>query len=154
MPKFGFCFTLNNYTPEQEQALRGAVGSTGILYMLYGREVAPTTGTPHLQGYLQCNHKKMQRINTKLGIFVQAQKGTATQASDYCKKDGDFVESGDFDASVPGLKGKGARSDLEAVKKAVMDGKEAGRPILPRYYTLSIHIFKTLGYATVVHQNF
>lgn len=42
------CFTLNNYGPEDENRIQ----SNGELYRyaIYGREVAPTTGTKHLQG--------------------------------------------------------------------------------------------------------
>lgn len=45
-------FTLNNYTPEEVAAIK-AVNMEGILYMCFQTEVAPETGTPHLQGMWQ-----------------------------------------------------------------------------------------------------
>ena len=47
-----WCFTLNNYTDEDLQQLRGVVPSK-CRYIVFGREVAPETETPHLQGYLE-----------------------------------------------------------------------------------------------------
>lgn len=45
-----YVFTYNNYTPEGEAALKAWLGKN-TKYAVYGHEVAPTTGTPHLQGY-------------------------------------------------------------------------------------------------------
>nr|QJI53602.1 MAG: replication associated protein [Circoviridae sp.] len=42
------CFTLNNYTEEDEQRIQQSVDL--YQYAIYGREVAPGTGTRHLQG--------------------------------------------------------------------------------------------------------
>lgn len=42
------CFTLNNYTEEDEQRIQAGVEF--YRYAVYGRELAPTTGTRHLQG--------------------------------------------------------------------------------------------------------
>lgn len=41
-------FTHNNYTPEIEQALK----TLECRYIVFGYEECPTTGTPHLQGYV------------------------------------------------------------------------------------------------------
>lgn len=120
---FGFCFTHNNYTPAQELAYRGAVGQCGVKYIIFGREVG-ANGTPHLQGYLQINHNKYDRIKKKFGdgIHLEPQRGTFQQATDYCKKDGDFFEAGEPDTTMDG-KTKGQRSDLMDVKKAIDEGK-------------------------------
>lgn len=42
------CFTLNNYTEEDERRIQES--SEIYRYAIYGRELAPTSGTPHLQG--------------------------------------------------------------------------------------------------------
>ncbi|AMH87652.1 replication-associated protein [Pacific flying fox associated cyclovirus-2] len=53
-----YVFTLNNYGPEDESRLANLDGR----YLVYGREVAPTTGTKHLQGYI--NFGRAIRFNT------------------------------------------------------------------------------------------
>jgi len=47
-----YCFTLNNPTPEE----RNALASLECVYIVYGNEIAPTTGTPHLQGFVIFEH--------------------------------------------------------------------------------------------------
>lgn len=42
------CFTLNNYSEEDERRIQE--GTEFYRYAVYGRELAPTTGTRHLQG--------------------------------------------------------------------------------------------------------
>lgn len=124
MARYGFVFTLNNYTKEQELTLQGAVGQCGITYIIFGREVGEQ-GTPHLQGYLQSNQKMKDRFHKKLDIFVVPQKAPkAIDAILYCKKDGDFYESGEPDNELKGTGGKkqGKRSDLDEVKEAINQG--------------------------------
>lgn len=123
MARFGFVFTLNNYTPAQELALRGAVGQVGIKYIVFGREIGEQ-GTPHLQGYLQSNQKNKDRFHKKLDIFVVPQKAPkALDAIIYCKKDGDFFEAGEPDNELKGFAKQGQRSDLDEVKAAIMRGE-------------------------------
>ena len=49
-----WCWTLNNYSEEEVQNIQDSVKNEklGIKFLIFGKEVAPTTGTPHLQGYL------------------------------------------------------------------------------------------------------
>lgn len=126
MARYGYCFTLNNYTPAQELALKGAVGQCGIQYIIFGREVGEENGTPHLQGYLQSNQKNKERFHKKFDIYVVPQKAAnPIDAAVYCKKQGDFYEAGEFDPTVKGLNAKkpGARTDLESVKEAIERGE-------------------------------
>jgi len=56
--------------------------------MLFAEEIAPTTGTPHLQGY--CELSKRTRFGTLVqelprGIHIEARKGTQEQAIAYIK---------------------------------------------------------------------
>ena len=82
-----WCFTLNNYTAEQEMFIQTC--NRGIKYLIYGREVA-ATGTPHLQGFVQfTNVKNLQQAKAYFNIetiHLEMMRGTALQASDYCKK--------------------------------------------------------------------
>ena len=43
-------FTLNNYTEDDIQRLANPYEQ--VKYIAYGKEIAPNTGTPHLQGYM------------------------------------------------------------------------------------------------------
>lgn len=90
-----WCFTLNNYGPNDETALQ----AFDCHYLVYGREVG-ASGTPHLQGYLELadgSRKRMRTVKELLGmstIHLEKRKAKAWQAAEYCKKDGDFFEKG------------------------------------------------------------
>lgn len=113
-------FTLNNYTDAHEATLK----ALECKYLVYGKEIAPTTLTPHLQGFIKFPKvyrlaalKKIERT-----IHWEPAKGSDEQASAYCKKDGLFHEQGSMDDN------KGKRSDLDdfkdAVKAGILDRKE------------------------------
>lgn len=102
-------FTLNNYTPQDEERL-SAMGrdlpSVGLRYLVFGREVGDS-GTPHLQGFcVFLSRKRLSTVRTLISErgHYEISRGTPTQASDYCKKSNDFVEFGDF---PPGAKKTG-----------------------------------------------
>jgi len=95
-----FTFTKNNPGPEYGALLE----SLGARYLCYGREVAPTTGTPHLQGFIYFDHgKSLARVRRSMGCHVEVAR-TITAAIEYCKKDGDFTEIGEppLDAAARG----------------------------------------------------
>lgn len=49
--RHGYAFTLNNYTDADYEALK----TVKCRWIIFGKEVAPTTGTPHLQGEVYFN---------------------------------------------------------------------------------------------------
>lgn len=79
-----YCFTHFNYTDEIEKALQ----ECGCDYGVYKPEKCPTTGRPHLQGYLYWKNKK--RGGAILEKFPGGEwrvcKGNTTQNFDYCSK--------------------------------------------------------------------
>ncbi|AUM61926.1 Rep [uncultured virus] len=87
--------TLNNYTPQDEARFLANIQPLADYYV-YGKEVAPS-GTPHLQ-FMVCFKKQTSSVAVqkllKAAWFVKSAKSTMQQASDYCKKDGNFVEFG------------------------------------------------------------
>jgi len=88
-----YCFTLNNYTKEEELSLQ----KLNYKYLIYGKEIGEN-GTHHLQGYIHY-HKSTRFSAVKNDIpraHVEKRKGTSKQAADYCKKDGDFYEFGEI----------------------------------------------------------
>lgn len=108
-----YVFTANNYTAELETMLQ----NLECKYMIYGREVAPTTGTPHLQGYV--SFKSPLSFNSVLrklnGCNVEVAKGNATDNKIYCsKEDPSPFEKGDLPRA-------GARNDLEVVRQVLQE---------------------------------
>jgi len=92
-----WCFTLNNYT----EADCRAIDILPCLYVIYGKETAPTTGTQHLQGYITFAAGKTMRSVCALlpGCHLSVARGTAAQNKVYCSKGGDFHERGICPAS-------------------------------------------------------
>lgn len=107
-----WCFTLNNYSAQEEQHIHDVAVSDGssILYLVSGREVGDS-GTPHLQGFVAFGARKsLTQVKSILGarLHLEIARGSPSQASDYCKKDGDFFEHGVLPL------GSGRRTDWDA----------------------------------------
>lgn len=134
-----YCFTWNNY-PEDISAL----AALPCRYIIYGKEVAPVTGTPHLQGYVSWAHPKSLSASRALlpGCHLSVARGTAHQNKVYCSKGGDVTERGEcpLDAAAGGDLERARWDDFWALAK---DGKieeiDASERI--RYYTT----FKKIG---------
>lgn len=111
----GYVFTLNNWTEDEYEKIK----KISCDYLIIGKETGES-GTPHLQGFI---YKKS--VLTFNGIkksipraHIEAMKGTAEQASTYCKKENNFYEHGEHPV------GKGTRTDLDAVRDVI---KETGK---------------------------
>lgn len=120
-PSKRWCFTINNYTDEDIERC----DNVECKYIVYGKEVGEN-GTPHLQGFVIFRtNKRLNAVKALLsdrGHYDTA-RGTSSQAADYCKKDGDFVERGNCPA------GRGTRTDLEELTQWIDDFiVEHGRP--------------------------
>lgn len=88
-----FVFTWNNYTESDEAYLQ----ELPYKYLVYGREVAPTTGTLHLQGAIHFKNQRSFNAVRKLFKGQHVEIARDFEASiEYCKKDGDYFERGDF----------------------------------------------------------
>lgn len=92
----GFCFTWNNPTLDVLETTL-TLDSTKAKYIIYGKEIAPQTGTPHLQGYIYFRDgKTVSNVRRKLlGAHVLVAKGTPLENKVYCSKEGNYVELGD-----------------------------------------------------------
>ncbi len=100
MESCNWCFTLNNYTSEHEDLLKTFFNEY-CRYLVYGKEIGSKEHTPHLQGYIQLKKKlRMLSLKKKLGInTIHLEKQRAKNSEDarnYCLKDGDIVEYGEF----------------------------------------------------------
>ena len=132
-----WCFTLNNYT-ERDIKILNEVPCT---YIIYGKEVAPTTGTPHLQGFVIWENPKTMSASKKmvasLNYHWEVKLGTTKQAVDYCKKDSDFTERGHV--NLREVNGGNEWSDV--IKLAETGDMTTLKNEYPRHYLI---YFKTL----------
>lgn len=129
-----YLFTWNNYTEDSEKYLRSLAG---VRYCCGGYEVAPTTGTPHIQGYIMWKDAKSLSATIKLlpGCHITP-ASTVEEGIAYCKKEGKYFEFG-----VPPVsrKRKGEMEKerwAEARKKACTGRmKEIEDELFIRYYS-------------------
>lgn len=106
-----YAFTLNNYTRDHINAIVALSEDRNVDYLIFGREVAPTTGTRHLQGYLIFSVRRRLDVARRLlaPAHVELARGSPVQNRDYCVKDGDFEEFG----AIPDDVGQGRRTDID-----------------------------------------
>lgn len=107
------CFTVNNYTDDDWNT---DFSKWKCSYFICGREIGEE-GTPHLQGYVEWNSSK--NFTTVHKLFKgrghwEKRKGTPEEASEYCKKDGNFKEIGK-------LSEQGKRSDLDEIGQMIIE---------------------------------
>lgn len=106
-----WCFTLNNYSEDEYKDAENIF----CKYLIIGKEIGES-GTPHLQGYVE--FETNQRLNRLKGLLNRAhwekRLGTGSQAAEYCKKDGNYVERGEL--SKPK---QGTRTDIEEARNIV-----------------------------------
>ncbi len=116
-----FCFTLNN--PKQgDDEIISKMDIFG--YGIIGHEIAPTTGTPHYQGYIRL--KKMTRFNALVKAFhdkdmkphIMRAYGDAQSNIVYCSKEDDAP-------LIFGELKEAKRYDIEQVMNMAKDGKSA-----------------------------
>lgn len=121
-PVRNFVFTLNNYTESLENEIKEFI-KEHCRFGIFGKEIAPTTGTHHLQGYIELSKpQRFTAIKKKLppGTHLEQRKGTRDQAIQYCKKDGDIWSHGQE------ISQQGRRTDLDAIRSmALADGLRA-----------------------------
>jgi len=133
----GWCFTVNNYNSDDEIWCYGLGWEAGCKYVVVGKEVGEA-GTPHLQGYVYWSTLKSlgQMKDLHPTAHWEAQRGTCVQASDYCKKDGDFFDWGECPMDQK-AKGDCGVERYELAIKAAQEGKwdEVPADILTKYST-------------------
>lgn len=115
-------WTLNQPTAEEKALLSELIESlptSTVGYLIYGEEIAPTTGTIHLQGYLEMKQSvRMTAVKNLISqrLHLEVSKGTALQNKEYCMKDGIVSEGGE-----PANQ-QGSRNDLKKIQKMIEDG--------------------------------
>lgn len=91
-------------------------------YLIAGRETCPETGNKHWQCYMELKTKQrlsfFKNHDYYKHVHLEARKGTALEASDYCKKE-------DQNPIIHGniSKGQGSRNDIHDAVTAMQNGK-------------------------------
>lgn len=133
-------WTLNNYTEEEESAIT----EWEAKYLVFGREIGRKKGTPHLQGFVMWNSVKsfsqLKKLNPRISWRVAK---TTVEAAEYCKKDGDFYESGTAPA------GQGKRSDIDLAYDLAKAGKKLSDACEARLNYQALRVFQI---ASSVHE--
>lgn len=132
-PAKRWCYTLNNYTGDEYDALVKYEAK----YHVIGKEVGEC-GTPHLQGFLISS--KALRLSALKKVsgraHWEAARGTSEQASDYCKKAGDFFEAGEFPKTPGQAGGQAEKQRWDDARKRAREGNldEVPSDIYIKYY--------------------
>lgn len=143
-------FVLNNYTSEEEDAIREAANSieSPFKYIIFGRERGES-GTPHLQGYFQLIKKRrLKGVKGLPGLsraHFEGAKGDVESNRKYCSKEGDVFETGRFVTPRQ-------RSDLNEVKD-LLDGGHGIRAIARDHFETFLRYDRALEkYSNLVSQ--
>lgn len=107
-------YTINNPKPEHSDLLK----SLECRYHVFGNEIAPTTGTPHIQGCITFKTNWRKGAIRKLipGAHVM-EVIEAEHARNYCMKELDFT-------IVDNRVGQGERTDLKVVAESLRNGND------------------------------
>lgn len=140
-------FTANNYTELDVSLLAGLYEAGKFTYLVYGKEVG-ANGTRHLQGYFELPQRyRFAQVKAMLPSYhLETRRGTAQEASEYCQKDGDFVQYGTISRSE-----QGRRRDLERVASMVKEGltikeiAEEEPQAYIKYYKGIVELIKTIN---------
>ncbi|ADU76999.1 Rep protein [bat associated cyclovirus 5] len=142
-----FVFTWNNYNADDIEKVVKFIKEK-CKYGIVGEEIAPTTNTPHLQGF--CNLKTPMRfksIKTHLhtNIHIEKAKGTDLQNQEYCKKGNKWIEEG-----TPCTQGK--RTDLETLVSAINSGTNTQQKIAKEFPICYIKYHRGINeYLKLIH---
>ncbi len=122
-----YIFTINNYTQKiLDTFFPIAKSCERHKYICFGLEEAPTTGTKHIQGYIQLsdnqgftflhNYFNLKRDNKLFKFHIQPAKGTLKENQTYTSKSKKWFEFG--------TPKKSGRSDLTKLKSLVEENPE------------------------------
>lgn len=116
-------FTLNNYTHNEEETIQTL---PDVEYMVYGREIAPSTRTPHLQGFVVFKGRKYMswiKSHTTERIHLEIARGSTQQNVDYCTKEGDVWTTGDCPRDPQEEASLASKRKWDAAKEAAREGR-------------------------------
>lgn len=127
-------FTYNNYVSVDEPKIWFNQSDGEILFLIYEPETA-STGTKHLQGYVELKKNprnkngrslKWMRDNVSKNVNWAPARGTLEQNIEYCSKEGNEIRLGEpqDDGRIVRVEAanKKNKSSMDAVKKMIDEG--------------------------------
>ena len=144
-----WCFTINNYTNEDILRLE----HIDYEYIIYGKEQGEQEHTPHLQGFIILKNRKTFKSVKKIigeNAHIELARGTNQEASDYCKKDNDYVEKGELPPERGRQGGEAVKRKWEEAYNAAKEGDFDAIP--PELYIRYRTSFKAI-YQEEVNRN-
>lgn len=120
-----WCFTINNYTEKDINDLN----ELKDMYILYSYETCPTTGTPHIQGYLYYQPKiSMKALSKKIPrANLQIAKGDLNDNKTYIigpyEKDGKIKPYNPNHKEIGISPKQGKRTDLDDIRDQIVNGE-------------------------------
>lgn len=142
-----FVFTWNNYSDSDLIKCKDFI-TNKCKYGIFGEEVAPTTGTRHLQGF--CNLIKPMRLSAikkslDNSIHIEKANGSDQQNKDYCGKAGKVFEKGNPTR-------QGQRTDLDTMVAAIQGGLKTTKEVAQVFPTCYIKYYRGIeSYLRLVH---
>lgn len=128
-----FSFTWNNYDDDSEKYLR----SLATKYVVFGKEIAPSTGTPHLQGMVVWPQPKTLAacIKSLPGCHVESAIVESALLK-YVIKDGDVTEWGTR-PMLKAQKGEAGKAVYEEAYNLALAGRfeDIPEPLRTRFYS-------------------
>lgn len=114
---WGCVFTINNWRKIEDLSGFYKELENISAYGVVGEEIGEKKKTEHLQGYMEFrNPRSRKSIGKSLrNNWFEKPRGNGQQASDYCKKDGSYVEWGILKP------GQGKRTELDNTRNAVSE---------------------------------
>ena len=152
-----WCFTINNYTPDDAARLEAFKSK----FIIYAPEVGES-GTPHLQGYVETdNAMTLSAMKKKLHptAHFEPAKGTAQENISYIQGpyDNGHGKTKPINPDVVSCgepKNQGKRSDLNQLKNEIVSGKKVDEivmetPMLYHQYGRTLHKIEDIHKRTV-----
>lgn len=132
---YHWLFTHYDVTPENQTKLLALQGTNNVRYIVFGREICPTSGRKHLQGFISFSNQVRRSTLVKLlgdcWVGPMKQKGTTDECIAYAKKDGDWSEAGEPILTTDRAKGMlYMLGDLESILETISE------PLQDEFYDL------------------
>lgn len=152
-----WCFTWNNYTVEDLKAVNEDwLKLPDMRCIMYEPEIAPTTQTPHLQGFFVFSKlksfKQVKGMISEKVSFSQMRKPIEANIK-YCSKEGKAIILGELPLTKAQQGQKGAECSLwRAILLAIQSGKYTYAQIVNMFPEEAIKYSKGLKEAYELHK--
>lgn len=125
-----WCFTYNNPVESADELAELFKANRWFRYLVFQLEIAPTTRTPHYQGYLEFNRgirkSALIKIHAKIHYMQKYKDSDRMDARAYCMGPTDKnkeVQDGPWEYGEFEEGGQGHRSDLDVIVADIKAGK-------------------------------